>query len=130
MTSVDPGEVAARAMSAVERGARDDWIGLFATDATLEDPVDGTPARTGTAAIAEFWDTGIAVFESVTFTVQRVHSAPEEALVLAEVAVALAGGASARYDAAVHYRINGQGEIAALRAFWDLPAMLAQLSPG
>jgi len=119
--------VARRAMSAVEQGAREDWIGLFASDATLEDPVDGSPAKVGTAAIAQFWDTGIAMFESVRFDVQRVHEAPGEALVLAEVSVSAPGGAAARYDAAVHYRIDGDGEIASLRAFWDLPAVLGQL---
>lgn len=114
-------------MSAVERGAREDWVGLFASNATLEDPVDGTAARAGTAAIEQFWDTGIAMFESVRFDVQRVHEAPGEALVLAAVSVTAPGGAAARYDAVVHYRIDGSGEISSLRAFWDLPAMLAQL---
>jgi ketosteroid isomerase-like protein len=115
-------------MAAVEQGAREEWIGLFASDATLEDPVDGTPGRTGTAEIAEFWDSGIAMFESVQFNVHRVHEAPGEALVLADVSVRVPAGAGARYDAVVHYRIDGGGRIESLRAFWDLPAMLAQLS--
>lgn len=115
-------------MTAVEQGLREEWVGLFAGGATVEDPVDGTSRRTGTAEITEFWDTGIAMFESVQFDVHRVHEAPGEAVVLADVSVSLPGGASARYDAVVHYRIDGEGEIESLRAFWDLPAMLAQLS--
>jgi steroid Delta-isomerase len=115
-------------MAAVEQGARDEWIGLFSSGATLEDPVDGSSVRAGTTAIAEFWDTGIAMFESVRFDIQRVHEAPGEALVLADVSVTAPGGAAARYDAAVHYRIDDNGGIASLRAFWDLPAMLAQLA--
>lgn len=115
-------------MSAVEHGARAEWIGLFAAVATLEDPVDGTPPRSGRDAIAEFWDTGIAMFETVRFEVQRVHEAPQEALVLADVFVSVAGGGQAQYDAAVHYRLDEDGQITSLRAFWDLPAMLAQLT--
>ena len=114
-------------MSAVEHRSRDEWIGLFAPDATLEDPVDGTSGRVGRDEIAEFWDTGIAMFETVSFDVQHVHEAPREALVVAAVSVGLPGGAQARYDAAVHYRLNEDGGITSLRAFWDLPAMLAQL---
>lgn len=115
-------------MAAVEQGARDEWIALFASGAVLEDPVDGSSGRAGTAAIAEFWDTGIALFETVRFDVHRVHEAPGEALVLADVSVSVPGGAAANYDAAVHYRIDDDGDIASLRAFWDLPSMLAQLS--
>lgn len=120
---------ARRAMAAVEQGARDAWVGLFADDATLEDPVDGTEARTGRTAIAAFWDSGIAQFESVDFDVRQVHDAAGEALVVAEITVILPGGASARYDAAIHYRVGRDGRITSLRAFWDLPGMLTQLTP-
>lgn len=128
MTDGTASAIARRAMTAVEHGARDEWIGLFSSSAIVEDPVDGTAGRTGTVAIAEFWDTGIAMFESVRFDVHRVHDAPREALVLADVSVSVLGGGAARYDAAIHYRIDDDGGISSLRAFWDLPAMLAQLA--
>lgn len=128
MTSTNAGAVARRAMAAVARGARDEWIGLFADDAAVEDPVDGTPARRGRAAVADFWDTGIAMFETVRFDIDREHEAPGEALVIAGVTVTVPGGASARYDAAVHYRVDPTGRIESLRAFWDLPSVLAQLA--
>ncbi len=115
-------------MQAVERGAREDWLGLFADDATVEDPVAGAPGRHGTAAITEFWDSGIALLESVRFDVRRVHEAPGEALVLADVSIQAPGGASARYDAAIHYRLDDAGGIASLRAFWDLPDVMTQLT--
>ena len=47
---------------------------------------------------------------------------------LAQVSIQASGGASARYDAAIHYRLDDAGDIASLRAFWDLPGMLAQLT--
>ncbi len=128
MRSVEAGSVARRAMQAVERGAREEWIGLFADEATVEDPVGVAPGLRGTAAIAEFWDTGIAMLQAVRFDVDRVHEAPGEALVLAQVLIQASGGASARYDAAIHYQLDDAGDIASLRAFWDLPGMLAQLA--
>lgn len=120
--------MARRAMEAVEGGARDEWLGLFADDATVEDPVGGAPARHGTAAITEFWDTGIAMLDTVQFEVRRVHESPGEALVLADVSIRAPGGAGARYDAAIHYLLDDAGDIASLRAFWDLQDVMSQLA--
>ncbi|MDR7086128.1 ketosteroid isomerase-like protein [Aeromicrobium panaciterrae] len=120
--------MARRAMGAVEQGSREEWINLFAADATLEDPVDGSPGLTGTDAIANFWDTSIAMFEAVQFDVRRIHEAPGEAVVLAEISIRTPGGESAQYDAAIHYRVDDSGDISHLRAFWDLPDVMQQLS--
>jgi microcystin degradation protein MlrC len=77
-----------------------------------------------------FWDLGIAVFEDVRFAVRRLHEAPGEAVVVADVSVRAPGGASADYEAAIHYRLDNNGQISSLRAFWDLPAVVAQLGAG
>lgn len=130
MTTPPGGAVAHAAMTAVQQRNRDEWVGLFAPGAVLEDPVGAVPSRTGTVEIEEFWDNGIAVLEDVRFDVRRVHDAPGEAVVLADVSIRAPGGASATYDAAIHYRIDEAGRIAALRAFWDLPDVMAQLAAG
>jgi steroid Delta-isomerase len=123
-----PGEVVERAMAAVERGERDVWLGLFAPEAVIEDPVGHVPPRQGADQLAEFWDTAIAGAESVRFDVRQVHEAPGEALAVAGVAVQAPGGATASYDVAVHYLFDDTGAIVSLRAFWDLTDVVAQLS--
>lgn len=115
-------------MGAVEQGYRQEWIDLFAANATLEDPVDGSPGLTGADAIANFWDTSIAMFETVRFDVRRIHETPGESLVLADVSISTPGGESATYDAAIHYRLDESGDISHLRAFWDLADVMEQLS--
>lgn len=125
-----PSDTAIRAMTAVEQGDRDAWLELFAAEAVLEDPVGHVPPRRGTAQIAAFWDEGIAVLEQVRFEVTRAHDAPREALLLADVSIRVPGGAVAGYDAALHYVLDEAGAIASLRAFWDLPAVMAQLAAG
>ncbi len=115
-------------MGAVEQGSRQKWIDLFAAGATLEDPVDGSPGLTGTDSIANFWDTSIAMFEAVRFDVRRIHEAPGEALVLADISIRTPGGESATYDAAIHYRLDESGDVSHLRAFWDLAKVMEQLS--
>lgn len=128
MDELTGGAIARQAMDAVQRGARAEWLALFAAGAQLEDPVGAGPSRTGTREIAAFWDTGIAMLEEVRFAVRRVHDAPGEAIVLADVAIRAPGGAGAEYDAAIHYRLDDDGRICALRAFWDLDAVMAQLA--
>ncbi len=126
---MDAAEVAATAMSAVENGDRDAWLGLFAADALLEDPV-GQPARRGAEEIAAFWDVGIAALEDVRFEVRRAHRAPTEAVVLADISIHAPGGATATYDAALHYVLDDSGAIKSLRAFWDPDSVMNQLAAG
>ena len=121
-------DVALQAMQAVQRGARDEWLALFSAEAVLEDPV-GVPPRVGAEQIADFWDTGIAGLDEVRFEVGRVHEAPSEAIVLAEISICAPGGAAATYDAAIHYSLDGDGTIRSLRAFWDLADVMRQLAP-
>ena len=120
-------DVVRAAMSAVESGDRDGWLGLFAEDAHLEDPV-GQPARDGLGANAAFWDAGIAALEAVRFDVRKVHEIAEKTVVLADITVTAPGGASATYDAVLHYAIGEDGAIRSLRAFWDPQAVMAQLA--
>jgi steroid Delta-isomerase len=121
-------DVAAKAMRLVQEGERDAWLALFAPDALLEDPVGHAPPRRGATELAAFWDTGVAVLDNVRFDVRRLHAAPLEALALVDVAVCTPDGAAASYDAAFHYTLDEHGAIGSLRAFWDLPAVLAQLA--
>jgi len=53
-----------RYQKAFTAGDRDDWVGQFAPDATLEDPV-GTDVRQGHEGIGEFWDTVRAMAEQM-----------------------------------------------------------------
>jgi ketosteroid isomerase-like protein len=123
-----PAELARRAMRAVEDGQRETWLAGFHADAVLEDPVGHVPPRRGGEQIAAFWDTGIAALEDVRFDVRRAHTVPGEALMLVDVTARAAGGATARYEAALHYVFDEDGAIISMRAFWDLPDVVAQLA--
>lgn len=123
-----PAELAVRAMRAVEGRRREEWLAGFAADARLEDPVGHVPPRQGAAAIAEFWDVAVAGMEAVRFEVRRAHEAPGEAVMLVDVTARAPGGAVARYDAALHYAFDADGTIVSLRAFWDLPDVVAQFA--
>jgi steroid delta-isomerase len=120
--------VARAAMAAVQDRRRDDWLDHFAADARVEDPVGHLPPLIGREALAAFWDNAIAALASTRFEVSREWEAGGEALLLATVTIATAGGAGASYDGAFDYKLDGDGRIASLRAFWDLPAVGAALA--
>jgi Nuclear transport factor 2 (NTF2) domain len=119
-------------LAAVERspaaaGAhdRDGWIGLFTADGRVEDPVGSRPHR-GTAAIARFYDTFIGP-RDITF--HRDVDIVVGATVIRDLQleVMMASELTMRIPAYLRYDLenrNGELEIAALQAFWELPAMV------
>lgn len=108
-------------MAAVERGDRDRWLATFAQDAHVEDPVAHVAPMDGREALARFWDTVIAALPGIRFDVTRAWEAGDEAMLLAEVTVTTPADTEVRYDGAFNYRIDPEGRIASLRAFWDPP---------
>ena len=115
-------------MAAVEGKRREDWLGLFAEDSRVEDPVGHLPGIVGKDALTQFWDQAIASLDSVEFEVTRQWEAGDEAMLLATVSVVGPNGVVVSYDGTFNYVLNGAGRIASLRAFWDLPAVVAAFS--
>ena len=123
----DVADTARQAMSAVQRQDRATWLALFAADARVEDPVGHLPPIAGREELGAFWDNAIGGLDAVTFDVTRTWRAGDrEAMLLATVTLESPAG-KASYDGAFNYRIDGDGRIASLRGFWDLPAVAAQL---
>lgn len=125
---MDAATVARKAMDAVQEKRRDDWLELFADDAQVEDPVGHLPEIGGRDALAQFWDQAIAALGSVEFDVTRQWEAGAEAMLLATVSVVGANGVRVSYDGTFNYVLDEAGRIASMRAFWDLPAVVAAFS--
>ncbi len=123
-----PAGVARAAMEAVQGGHRDTWLGLFADDSRIEDPVAHLPPIVGSDALAQFWDQAIDPLRSVRFEVGREWEAGAEAMLLATVTVVAPNGVEVAYDGTFNYRLDASGRIASLRAFWDLPAVASALT--
>ena len=114
-------------------GARDRtaWVGLFTTNGRIEDPVGSTP-HLGIAAIGRFYDTFIGPRDI------RFH--PGVDIVVGptvirdgELEVTVASTLTMRAPVYLRYDLQddaGDLKIAALSAFWELPAMVGQLLRG
>jgi len=94
------------------------WIGLFAPDATHEDPVGSGTVNRGLAQLEEFW-TSIEAFG-----VELWLDAPP--IVCGREAVALmhcaAGPVESRFESGQivdHFVFDDDGKIESVRAFWS-----------
>jgi steroid delta-isomerase len=117
-----PARTASRdSMNAVIRGARDEWIALFAEDAVIEDPIGPSPldptgeGHHGHAGIAAFWDKTISTVER--FEVANVGT----------ITAFLAGGMRIDTEGVFTYRVGADGLIKSMRAFWEVDRAMGTL---
>jgi steroid delta-isomerase len=122
-------DLAQASMAAVEAGDRDAWLGLFADDAVVEDPIgpsafdpEGKGHR-GIEAIGAFYDNVIAANESIRFTIHRSLLCGDEVANVGVIRITFAGGGAVEVDGVYTYRRTPDGKIAALRAYWETDAI-------
>lgn len=124
-----PARAASRAsMLAVEAGDRAGWLALFASDACVEDPIgpsmfdpEGRGHR-GPEAIAAFYDTVIASGR-VEFAIRESYAGGNECANVGTITTTLPDGSRAVVEGVYTYRVDADGRIVALRAYWE-PAHL------
>ena len=112
-------------MTAVEAGDKAAWLALFTADATVADPI-GVSAldptglgHTGHDAIGAFYDTVIGA-NKVRFTLRESWEAGNEVANVGRISTTMAGGLVVHADGVFTYRVNEEGLITALRAYWSI----------
>ena len=117
-------DMARRSMTAVETGDREGWLSLFAGDGIVEDPIgpssfdpEGKGHR-GIDAIAAFWDNVISQ-APVRFSIRESYAAGNECANVGTVTIDVGGGARAVVEGVYTYRLDDDGTLAALRAYWE-----------
>jgi steroid Delta-isomerase len=128
--AVDARELARRSQAAVAAKDRSAWLALFADDAVVQDPIGPSPldpggaGHRGAAAIAAFYDTVIATAEQITFEIESSYLCGDEVADVGVIRTVLPGGRQVALVRGVYtYRSNGDGKLAALRAFWEFDAL-------
>jgi ketosteroid isomerase-like protein len=120
-------------MDAVCRGAKEEWIALFAVDGVIEDPVgvsmfDATGnGHHGHEAIAAFWDMTIANVERFEFDIRDSFAAGNEVANVGTIRVFLPGGSRMDTEGVFVYRVGEDGLIRSMRAFWETERAMATL---
>jgi len=122
-----------RSMDAVTRRAKEEWLALFAEDAVIEDPVgrsmfDETgDGHRGPAAIAAFWDKTIGITERMEFDIRDSFAAGNEVANVGTITAFLPGGSVVDTEGVFVYRVNDDGLVVSLRAFWETERAMATL---
>lgn len=119
--------VVERSPQAAAAHDRAGWVGLFATDGRVEDPVGSRP-HSGPTQIGRFYDTFIGPRE-ISF--HRDLDIVRGSSVIRDLALEVVMGSAVtmtipaflRYDLR---EADGEWKIAALKAYWELPAMMLQ----
>ncbi|CAN5822057.1 nuclear transport factor 2 family protein [soil metagenome] len=122
-----------RSREAAMAGDKEAWLALFADDAIVEDPIgrshfdpEGKGHR-GKEALAKFFDMAIAPSQLEFNFVQTYQCGNEEANVGNIVIVA--SGFRVVAEGVFTYRVNDEGQIIALRAYWELDRATASARP-
>jgi ketosteroid isomerase-like protein len=120
-------------MDAVCRGAKEEWVALFAEDGVVEDPVgvsmfDPTgDGHHGREAIAAFWDMTIANVERFEFAIKDSFAAGNEVANVGTISAFLPGGSRVDTEGVFVYRVGDDGLIRSMRAFWETERAMATL---
>lgn len=115
---------ALRSRAAVHARDREAWLSIFAPDAVVQDPVGVSPldesgeGHRGIDAIAEFWDTVIAP-NPVHMDILASYAGGNEVANVMTITTTFPDGATATVDLVGIYRVNDEGRVAAMRAFWE-----------
>ena len=112
-------------MRAVESDDKAAWLALFSPDAVVEDPIgpspfsaDGTGQR-GLEAIEAFYDSVIGP-NDVSFRIDQSWACGDEAANVGTITTRMPDGTVVHTDGVFTYRVDGDGRLVALRAYWEL----------
>jgi steroid delta-isomerase len=115
-------------MDAVARGDKQAWLGNFAEDAIVEDPVgksmiDPTgEGHRGRAAIEAFWDKNIANARPM-FCLQSSLASGDECANVGTLMIQFPNGLVTKLYGVFVYRVNDDGKVASLRTYWETDQM-------
>ncbi|MBI5895805.1 MAG: nuclear transport factor 2 family protein [Desulfobacterales bacterium] len=100
------------------------WVGRFAEDATVEDPVGG-PVHKGREQLVKFFN-GVKKFSKLLdMRAEFTVITPPEAVVKFAVCNTTQKGFEVKFEGVGHYKFNEDGKMIKMRAFWD-PASLGK----
>lgn len=124
---------AMKSMRAVSGGRKAEWLDLFAADAVVEDPVGPSGfdpegvGHHGREGISAFWDKAIANVERFEFAIRDSHAAGNEVANVGTITTFLPGGYRVDTDLVAVYKVDSDGKLASMRAFWEVDRAMATI---
>jgi steroid Delta-isomerase len=100
------------------------WLELYAHDAIIEDPVGVSPldpsgvGHRGKEALSRFWDMVIGP-GNMSYRIRESYACGAECANVWTLTNKLPGGAEVTVDLVSVYKINPDGKLASMRAYWS-----------
>ena len=121
-----PAHVAGRrSRDAVMARDKDAWLRVFADDAIVEDPIGPShfdpegKGHLGRDAISAFWDKAIAPTDRIEFDFRDSFRCGNEEANVGAILITM-GGYQITAEGVFTCRVNDEGQMVALRAYWEL----------
>jgi len=117
-------EAGIRSVTCVQNKDREGWLALWAEDGVIEDPVGPSPldpegkGHRGMEAITAFYDNVIAAGD-VRFSIRQTFACGNECANVGTITTRRAQGSVSRTELVMIYKINDEGKVVSLRAFWE-----------
>lgn len=114
-----------RSRAAVAARDKQAWLDVFADDGIVEDPIgpshfdpEGKGHR-GKEAISAFWDKAIAPTDKIEFDFATTYQCGDEEANVGTIVIT-AAGYQVTAEGVFTYRVDAEGKMAALRAYWEV----------
>jgi steroid Delta-isomerase len=118
-------EAGRRSREAVAARDKEAWLAVFADDAIVEDPIgpsvfdpEGLGHR-GRDAIAAFWDKAIAPTTKIEFVFRDTYQCGNEEANVGHILITT-GEYQTTAEGVFTYRVDAEGKMVALRAYWEM----------
>ncbi len=130
--------ISEQSRKAVLRKAKDEWLDFFADDGIIEDPVGKSPldpdgkGHRGKDAISAFWDENIAN-STIEFNFRDSFDTGKEIAYVGSLKITgekgslLGEGTVVDVEGVYIYKVNDDGKIVSLKAYWDYERVMGGL---
>lgn len=122
-------EAAMKSIVAVQNGDREGWLALWHPDGLIQDPVGVSPldpsgeGHRGIEAITAFYDNVIAPGD-VRFHIRESFACGNECANVGTITTRSADGSVGRCELVMLYRVDEEGKVLSLRAFWEFDDLM------
>ncbi|BBU20833.1 nuclear transport factor 2 family protein [Mycobacterium xenopi] len=123
-----------RSREAVQAKDKQAWLEVFADDAIVEDPIgpsafdpEGQGHR-GKEAISAFWDKAIAPADKIEFNFRDTFQCGNEEANVGNIVITM-GEHQITAEGVFTYKVDDDGKLVALRAYWEMDRAAATARP-
>lgn len=122
-------DAALKSIRAVQSKDRESWLALWHPDGLIQDPVGVSPldpdgkGHRGTEAITAFYDNVIAQGD-IRFHIRESFACGSECANVGTITTRSADGSVARCELVMLYRVDEDGKVLSLRAFWEFDDLM------